>query len=353
MSLEFKLFEGKEKIAEKISITELCFPELKGTFALTEPFYAAKFHGTQFNKKAYEYVAYENDKLLGYYAAIPKRYWIDDKTWNVGFVCDVMTHPEARGKGVFTKVGRFATDHLKDQSFAFTTGFVIRPEVIPGHLKVGWKIMLELPIYLNVINLQAFLRRRKIGFLWPFVAPFVMIANYFFDLLAPRRYRVEKSELDLATMADFFARVRRQWPIVQDRDEENLRWRLQKELGEYGLLKIYDRQANVQGYVIYRPFVMDGLKTLAIVDWLFAPDHEAASRSACRWLRRYARQNDLGALSLLFNPTYYCRYKLWLAGLIPTPVRFKFITKLFVETVNTGRFYSKDWYLTWFDVDHC
>jgi hypothetical protein len=37
------------------------------------------------------------------------------------------------------------------------TGYPIRPEVIPGHLKVGWSIVAKLPVYVKVVRTDALL----------------------------------------------------------------------------------------------------------------------------------------------------------------------------------------------------
>ena len=50
--------------------------------------------------------------MVGYYAAIPYKYNIGETQTDVGMVCDVMTSTKQRGKGIFTKIGRYATEDL-------------------------------------------------------------------------------------------------------------------------------------------------------------------------------------------------------------------------------------------------
>jgi len=124
----------------------LCFPESISAGTYLNGHYHWKFHTT--DRRSYEYQAADNTKLLGYYAAIEYAYIINGVEHNVAMVCDVMTHPDARGQGVFTKIGRYSTEQLADEGLSFSTGYPIRPEVIPGHLKVGWKALFQLPVYL-------------------------------------------------------------------------------------------------------------------------------------------------------------------------------------------------------------
>ncbi|MCA8957528.1 MAG: GNAT family N-acetyltransferase, partial [Planctomycetes bacterium] len=87
-------------------------------------------------------------RIVGHYAVIPQRFVLDGATLRGSIVVDVMTHPDYRFQGMFTKIGRFALDACTaDPGFEFTTGYPIRKEVIPGHLKVGWRIRFRIGTY--------------------------------------------------------------------------------------------------------------------------------------------------------------------------------------------------------------
>jgi GNAT superfamily N-acetyltransferase len=137
------------------------FPETIGTSVETESHYRWKFHSKKAQPPSYEYSVKESGKLIGYYAAIPYVYSTPQGDFCAGMVCDVMTDPAHQGKGVFTKAGRFATEHMKEKGIDVTTGFPIRSEVIPGHLKVGWKALFPLPIYARVTGVETLPVLRK------------------------------------------------------------------------------------------------------------------------------------------------------------------------------------------------
>ena len=77
-------------------------------------------------------------------------------------VCDVMIGTAARGKGVFTNLGKYSINQLRLEAVDFTTGNPIRSEVIPGHKKVGWESPFELPMYGKFISFNSFLNSTKL-----------------------------------------------------------------------------------------------------------------------------------------------------------------------------------------------
>ena len=54
-------------------------------------------------------------------------------------VVDVMSHPDYRKQGMFTALGRAGLADAGQAGIDFSFGFPIRKEVMPGHLKVGWR----------------------------------------------------------------------------------------------------------------------------------------------------------------------------------------------------------------------
>jgi hypothetical protein len=95
----FRPFVVEADLLAQRSLFRLCFPEVAEQTPATEEHYRWKFHSVRHTPPSYEYVAQLDQKLGGYYAAIPFRYSIGGRPAIAGMVCDVMTHPEARGKG--------------------------------------------------------------------------------------------------------------------------------------------------------------------------------------------------------------------------------------------------------------
>ena len=76
-------------------------------------------------------------------------------------VVDVLTHPDYRFQGMFTTIGAFAlADCERRSGLEFTTGYPIREAVIPGHLKVGWRIRFLIGTYVMPLRMGPLLAAR-------------------------------------------------------------------------------------------------------------------------------------------------------------------------------------------------
>ncbi len=107
------------------------------------------------------FVAVDGSDIIGYYAVIPQHFICNNETLQGAIVVDVMTHPDFRFQGMFTAIGRFALQSCTDTTdLEFTTGYPIRPEVMPGHLKIGWNIRFKIGIWVQPLSLQGILSSR-------------------------------------------------------------------------------------------------------------------------------------------------------------------------------------------------
>lgn len=118
--MEFKPFDYQVELVPQRALFCECFPETIGQPVTSTEHYHWKFQNGVGEPSSYEYGAYENDELIGYYAAISYPYIIDGQNITAGMVCDVMTGVKARGKGVFTRLGVYSTDQLKENGVDFS-----------------------------------------------------------------------------------------------------------------------------------------------------------------------------------------------------------------------------------------
>ena len=163
MELTFHKFEYQKNLSQQRDLFKDCFPETNGDMIQSTDHYLWKFHTFPNDVHSWEYSANLGAEMVGYYAAIPYRYKIGEAQSNVGMVCDVMTSSKQRGKGIFTKIGLFSTSDLANH-VPFTIGYPIRKEVIPGHLKVGWKIAFPMPLYIKFLKTDSLLKSKKLVF---------------------------------------------------------------------------------------------------------------------------------------------------------------------------------------------
>lgn len=358
--LNFRIFDPQESLIEQRALFKACFPESQQNGSATETHYSWKFHSLPHQPTAYEYAAWHQEQLVGYYAALPFRYKINDTVMTCAMVCDVMTSTTMRGQGVFAKLGAYATDALKDQSLDFCSGYPIRPEVLPGHLKVGWKVVFELPMYLKLLRVNSLLTQKKLDFLAPVVN--TLIHGYQSTL---QYFTCRKSNLQLhAYMGADFGEIKgyegfyQAWqssiPHALIKDPAFMNWRLSAPKAQYQVLAVY-QQETLLAIAVVRKTNMQGIPCLAILDIMLKPgqlNDQKLLGYLHRELTRVAVSVQAEALVSMLSKHWAKRYALIKHGFLKSPFVFKLIIKqLSTRSQGTDFLSEKNWHLMWIDSD--
>jgi hypothetical protein len=99
--------------------------------------------------KTVTYAVYDKTKLVGVWSVEPKLLNINGKATKVGRCFAVGIHDKYRRLGLFVSLSKFAiSSEIKRSEFDYIICFPQKGRsVIGGHLKAGWKIISEIPIY--------------------------------------------------------------------------------------------------------------------------------------------------------------------------------------------------------------
>ncbi len=356
MSIEFGEFDHGVALTPQRELFENAFPEHIGQPTASIEHYLWKFHGSPFTPKAYEYDALEGTKMLGYYAAIPYPYRLGDRDVLAGMVCDVMTHSDARGKGVFTELGRYALTNMAATELGFVTGYPVRPEVMGGHLKVGWKVAFELPMYLRPLRANAILSARGLAWLAPAVNVGVSVHRWLFS---PRRtppgYRVVVGAPEELLSSAAFSTFTSSWAAsIKNhlvKSPEFYRWRLGAPGVEYRAFLAY-RDDTVLAAAIGRQATLQGIPSFALLDLMTTGTDPGALAVLYREIEREARRLDAEAIVTMMSRHRAREYRLTRSGFLKSPFTFKLIIRSVDETVAAERLTGEaDWHLMWIDSD--
>lgn len=104
------------------------------------------------------WIADDNGKVVGHYAVVPRRVQIGNVVRLGSIVVDVMTHPDYRMQGMFAAIGREALVGAANGGIEFCYGFPVRSDVMPGHLKVGWQDIFDIPVWVRPIRFEPLVR---------------------------------------------------------------------------------------------------------------------------------------------------------------------------------------------------
>lgn len=354
--MEFAEFDQAKGLSQQRELFEDAFPEHKGTISASVEHYQWKFHSSGSVPPSYEYSAAEGDKTLGYYAAIPYPYQIGDRRMIAGMVCDVMTHSEARGKGLFTELGRFAISKMQAADVDFLTGYPIRPEVMGGHLRVGWKLAFELPMYLRPLKANAILKTWHLPWLVPLAN--VGITAYQ-TLLAPRgkakEYRTRvgpfRELLRSASVETFLKTWSSSVPNHLIKSSAFYDWRLSAPRTQYQAFVVY-RGDVVVAVAVGRATLLHGIPSFALLDVMVARGEEGALRALYREVEGETRRLGAEAIVTIMSRHRAGEYRLIRFGFLKSPFTFKLILRSVSDAVAVDQIATEEaWHLMWIDSD--
>jgi Acetyltransferase (GNAT) domain len=356
LSIEFGEFGYADALSSQRELFENAFPENVGLPSASVDHYRWKFHGAPASPSSYEYSASEGEKMLGYYAAIPYPYQVGDRRMLAGMVCDVMTHSDARGRGVFTELGRFALSEMEKADLNFVTGYPVRPEVMGGHLRVGWKVAFELPMYLRPLRADAILGSRHLAWLAP-IANLGIAAQRGLLALRPKAsgYHTRIGSPRELLQSPAFEAFRKKWSAsVKNHLVKSPRfydWRLGAPGIEYHACLVYRGEAVVAA-AIAREAELQRIPSFALLDVMVLRDSTVALPALYQAIEREARSRGVEAVVTMMSRYRAREYRLARFGFLKSPFTFKLIIRSVDDTVPVGRIArEEDWHLMWIDSD--
>jgi hypothetical protein len=352
MELVFNHFNYHNNLAEQRELFNDCFPETKGDKIQSVEHYSWKFHSFPNNIHSWEYAVYFGDTIVGYYAAIPYRYKIGERETNVAMVCDVMTSPKHRGKGIFTKLGNFATSDLSN-SVPFSTGYPIRKEVIPGHLKVGWKVAIPLPLYIKFLSADSFLKDRKIGFLRFIFNPLLAIYNFSHKTGIIKKYScfITDDICNIQGYNEFIAKWSTGIRNCLIKDFEFAKWRYSAPNRFYKFIAII-HEDNLVGFVSFRKTLRQGVPSYGILDYMVLQGYNDCHGLINKILKEEALKDEVECILCMMSKCSASYYKLSKNGFLKSPYKFQLIIKNLTNKFSDEELFNEsNWHLMWVDSD--
>lgn len=358
MSLILKKFDVKEELNAQRQLFKECFPETLETPVSTKEHYLWKFHSKNLNLESSEYGAYSEGALIGYYAAIPYRYKFNKSVLRAAMVCDVMTGQKARGKGVFTKLGVYSTNQFAQNGFAFSTGYPIRKEVIPGHLRAGWEICFELPLFGRFLKFNSYLKQKKLGFIAPLMNTGLFIANLLVVPFRPRKKkylttrRYSSDDIDkIKGLETFYQDWSQEIEISLIKDLNFLRWRLSAPEKMYHIITLKDHD-KIVGTLIAREVEKEGVPCMGILDICLLERYYKYSSFLIDKLISISKETKVEMFLVMMSNHRFRQFELRNQLFFNSPFKFQFIMKKFDASLDMNIFKDvKKWSLMWIDSD--
>jgi GNAT superfamily N-acetyltransferase len=237
--------------------------------------------------RSYMIVAESDHRIIGLRALMRWRFQVGSRRVEAVRPVDTVTHPDYRGRGVFSMLTRTALDSLKgDVDLVFNTPNL---DSLPGYLKMGWQVVGHLPVSVRICrplrSITRVLGRRPFG-----------------DLPSSRPRIAAPTAEEVLTREPGLIRLIEQSEVAANAfstpiDFNFLRWRFaDAPLLGYHAVRQHDRNGELAGVAIFRPRRQGPVWGLVISQLLVRPGDVTSAR---RLLIRVRRSADIGYVATL------------------------------------------------------
>ena len=290
--------------------------------------------------QAQNFVAEDNKRIIGFYGVIPQNFIYNDEHHSGAIVVDVMTDPDYRKQGLFVALGKYAIDYCTNNTdFEFATGYTVRPDVMPGHLKVGWKVKLKINTWIMPLSIKELIDKQiPLSNHFPGLSSLI---SYIFSPVFRMRSRLllstnikhtikRLSKCDKFLFDSFWTKFKKsplENCLIQERTSAYLSWRYdQNPSRDYTYHVALDEKNEIMGFVVSRTSYLLGVKTMIVVDALFLPGIKRSTvKSLLLDVRDLALKEKCSMCATMVNQPNLIFPTPWFFGFIRSPYQFNFI----------------------------
>jgi GNAT superfamily N-acetyltransferase len=310
------------------------------------------------------WLADDGGTIVGHYAIIPRMVRVGDERLRGSIVVDVMSHPDYRKQGMFTSLGSAALADAGQVGIDFSYGFPIRHEVMPGHLKIGWHHLFDIPVLVRPLRFGPLTRRYVDLPIVSTVAAGAAWAGYHAGLRPVLRllHRAPSGgdpvHIREVTRCDerfdaLWDASGHQFQVVGERTRHYLNWRYRDHPYHAYQLFAAERGGRLMGYLVGRTGDLLGLRCGIVVDVLAHPDCRPCVDALIEHaLGVFAARDDLQVVGTMLarSSPYFNAFQRH--GFVPTPHVFWFILRANRAGLPAVLLSPRArWHLTWGDTD--
>ena len=349
-----KEFNQINELIQRQKLYSECFPKTKNTQLSSQKYYHWKFNSNLNRIKPFEYILLRNNEMVGYYAAIIYEYLYDNKKINAGMVCDVMVSPNFQREGLFSNLGTFSLNEMKQKGLDFTLGNPIKKYITKAHIKVGWENLFHIPLYIKFVGSRSILTKLKLTIFSIIFNFFLNIYNFILKtLFKSKQYKVNEHSLDefleLDGIEEFYDKFNRSNKISLIKSNNFLRWRFSRPDKKYKFLVIFDND-KIAAYAIICISKISNMDMVAIVD-LVSLDIKYIY-SLIESINIIAKEKKIDLISIMLNKKYVKKYRLFNYGFLRSPYGYDFILNNLSNKFSGALLNNqKNWHISWSNFD--
>lgn len=304
------------------------------------------------------FLAVDGQEVVGHYAVCPSNILVNSELKKGSIVVDVMTHPDYRFQGMFTKLGAYSLEESGKDGIDFSYGFPIRKSVMPGHLKIGWKVGFKLPVYVYPVSfsktIQKFIPSKPVAAVLGFIPQMVYRMVGGIRSAFGKKYAVKEAEgfEDTKELREFIEATKTQHKIMQYRNYEFLNWRYNiNHYREYRVFFAYGSNGKILGYIVLRNSLIYDLQCTTIIDIQARDCSKSVINALLLCAYKHAAGSKNALIGCMINQNKY-KTQMLKNLFLKSPYIFKFIFHVnrdidYMEELSK----SENWFITWADTD--
>jgi GNAT superfamily N-acetyltransferase len=302
--------------------------------------------------RAWIYIVEDEDKIIGHFADIPRRFSVQGEVVLGTLSLDLMVHPDYWRRGIFAEMGNYGIRRVKQEHGLFLTAYPIRRETIHGLKKIGWKEIVELPVLVYPISFSGILNRYL--HFRPLSLLLGGVGKVFYFLLLGLKKEKEKEKINIEEVVElddqfdlFLEKAIFLSAIIGVRDRPFLKWRyLQHPTWQYTIFR-GERRGETTGYIILRKVDLLKFNSAVIVD-LLALDEDTLTALVKKGIEHSQKEGaDLLGFMVPQGHLYYKALKGM--GFLSSPKTFQFM--VYSHSDREIFLSPEKWYVTWGDTD--
>ncbi len=302
--------------------------------------------------KGFIYLVQEGDKIIAHFADIPRRFLVQGKTILGTLSLDLMVHPNYRRRGLFTAMGRYSAQRVKQENRHFMTAFPIRPQTIQGLKKIGWHEIMKLPVLVYPIRFTGIVKRyihfSSLSYLVGGIA-----RGIYTPLLLMKKGKENRGiEIENVEKMDnqfekFLERGSSIHSIMGLRDSNYMNWRYFNHPTRVYRIYRAIKDGEMKGYLILRKVTLLGFNSVVIADLL------SSDLDIFEFLLKggieFSKKESVDLLGFMVPKSHPYYQFLRKYGFLRSPKTFRFM--IYSHKKDEFLLDPKNWYVTWGDTD--
>ena len=306
------------------------------------------------------WVAESEHKIVGHYALIPEKIKFYSRVIDIAQSVDTATHPDFRGKGVFTALAKKVYSAAKNR-YPFLIGF---PSAMAyrGFLNMGWKDLSPVPEHTKILDYNSFSNRKFSNPIYSQSAKTLLKTCYHltqlpkslkFSSIKGTNVEIEQIKKFSSEFDPFWDKSRMKYNIVMERTSAFLNWRFSKQFGSYQFFIARSTKENeILGYVV----IKNSINSLDIIDLIALQDQDKAILELIDTAVRTCKDLGLDSIrcwfpkwhkssNLLVNKGFISLKNLTFRKNVPKVIFYSFAQDIEIPKSN-------DWFFTYADTDY-